>query len=379
MSLSLAEFLDEDDDLFQSFNVKKLDATDAATQEIAELEAQVNELGNFLRTLTQHCADRKTRYAQYLSDLTAQIAKAKAISSTQYERLLATQSDELTSLVAQQRDEINELLASRAGFDASCEEWLRLTSEIESVRVAIEESQLQTQITRVQQEQHELSALRANRVNESQADQSAKAHVLETRLETVLEEVNQLSALQRQQKQQYDIIAQECLSAQETIQRIHSGLLQTLQEEAKKRDATFNSHLDVVRKQLEQEQQRFESEAKIGGAMIEDLHQLRRATRRGYSDQIQAAVTDIRDIEELLKREPWPVSEVEAALSSVAKTQSIERENAALAQRVKRLEAELAEIQAQTVLAKTTLKRATTPAKAESPPRPFVRNPFRYS
>jgi hypothetical protein len=378
MSLSLSEFLDDDDELFQSFNLKKLDATDAATQEVAELEAQVSELGNFLQTLRQHCEDRKSRYSQYLSDLTGQIEKAKTVSATQYERLLGNQAAELASLVAQQRDEINELLARRAGFDASCEEWSRLTAEIDSVRAAIEESQLETQITRVKQEERELSASRANRVTETQADQSAKAHVLETRLEIVREEVNQLSALQRQQTQQYDIIAQECLSAQETIQRIHSGLLQTLQEEAKKRDATFASHLEVVRKQLEQEQQRLEGDAKVGSAMIEDLHQLRRATRRRFSDQIQAAVTDIKDIEDLLKQEPWPASEVEAELSSVAKTQSIERENGALAQRVKRLEAELAEIQAQTALAKSTLKQATS-ASAESSPRRAVRSPYRYS
>jgi hypothetical protein len=370
MSLSLSAFLD-DDDLFQSVHLKKVEVRDTSTEEIAELEAQVAALKDFLQALTHHCEDRRTRYANYLSDLSNQVQKARAVSAADYEALRVEQSSELAALIAGQREEISRLEAQQVGVNENCEHWERLTGELGSVRGGLEVSEIQLQIARTKQEQDELITIQASKETEARLIAEAEAQARTAKLRAVQEEIAGLAALQRQQEKLYSTVVRECVNVQNTIVRVHDGVMRSLAEEAAKRDSIFGTHLEIVRKQLEQEKRRFDNGGKIGKRLIDELRKIKRAAARRCGRQLQIAINGTHAIEEFLERD----SAVEVDnLWSMTCCETAERDNWVLSERVRRLQREIDGVQAQTAFATATVGGARARLKAAS-----LKSLLRYS
>jgi predicted nucleic acid-binding Zn-ribbon protein len=378
MSISLSDFLD-DDNPFDSTDLKKPVIPDLSTGEIDALESQVSELSTFLQSLTRHCEQRKERYTQYLNDLMDQIDRAKSVCEEQYGDLVFQQEAELADLIAVQKNELAQIVIQKTGIDASSAEWEKLTKELESVRTALEESNIRVKITRTQQEQRELAIMRASRRSEAQMKEAARSLVQAGRLEALQEEIAQLAAVQREQRRVYDNVMSECVAAQNTIARVHDGLIETLQEEAGKRGAIFAKHLEIVRKQLAEEERRLENDAKAAQALVAEYTHIQKVTNRRCAKQLQKAVDDINAIEALVNQDVREEENDKGSISSMTKNQTAERENCDLEQQVKYLEAELAALKGQIANATAALKNARTPRPAVSSRSYSAGSPFRFS
>jgi hypothetical protein len=378
MALRLVDSLVEDD-LFGSSLLKRVETGDSATAELGQLEQQLSELTDFLHSLKSHARERTLRYQKEIASFQERIEQEKARYAETLAAEVSQQQREIQELLATQQEELDRLVVQQREVRGVSEDWVKMTSSLTSLADHLDASELQIQLTRAQSEQEELSALQATRFQEDEFRQSRDARVREVQLDLKRDELAELEASQRQQRRHQSHLIAECLQAQEMLAQIHGNLVKRLSEESQKREKSFASHLAMVRGQLEKEQQRHESEIKSSKSLLGELALVRKALSKRCTQQLQAATEDIKQMDRMTKQQNELEDNDPATVSSIIKTEEIERENGILAQKVTALEAELGEIQGQAAMLRQTIQKERSPKWQLPPFDSPLQSTFRYS
>lgn len=251
-----------DDDLSNSVLLTKVKTPDSANLEAAELEEEIAELSTFLTSLKSHAAERKLRHQKELTALGARIEKDKARYAESVEKEVAEQQAEIQGLLAEQEEELQWASVQQQRINADSSNWTQLTADLPALADDLEQSKLQIQVTRARSEQQELSVLQKTQTRDEKMRQSANLQFRQLQLDVERARLMDVGAAEKQQKQQHRDLMSECAQSRDLLAQIHENLIQKLGAESTKREKWFASHLEMVRRQLEKEQERHESEVK---------------------------------------------------------------------------------------------------------------------
>jgi hypothetical protein len=330
-----------DDDLSSSLLLSKVKTPDSANLEVDELEKQVSELSTLLTSLKSHARDRKLRYEKELKALEAKMEKDKTLSAESLKKELVEQQEEIESLLVEQQDELQRASVQQQQLTSESLVWTQMTAGLPDLAEDLEQSELQIQLTRAQSEQEELSVLQETRTRETTIRQSGDLQSLKAKLDVEQQTLAELGVTERQQRQQHNNVLSDCVQCRKLLEQIHENMIQKLSTENKKREQSFTSHLETVRRQLEKERERFENEVKSAKSQLADLQQIKKTISKRCLQQLQAAANDIRQMDRLLQEQRGIDKEDPTATSLLIKSEGIERENLVMTQKVERLEAEL--------------------------------------
>lgn len=333
---------------------KEAAGVDLVIREVNELENQVSDLTDLLRSLTLQAEDRRARYSSDLADLNKQISQLKQKADADLRALAEEQEREYQAVVTRHEENMHGIIRGTQRVDATARGWERTAKGINKLQEDYEMSRVQERVDSLESEMRDEEILRRSRAAERQSEREARRMTQEALFATLHEDMMRIAANGRQQAQQYDILISECLQVQDDMIRAHDACIAAMQKEAEKRQELFEKHLSFVRSVLEKEHERCENDRRNAKEAIEHISALRRDTSRRCSVQIQSAQKDIERINALLKN---PVDENRFS-SSMMKSESLQRENVALSQELQQLEEELERVKGTVLTASTELKRS---------------------
>jgi chromosome segregation ATPase len=340
---------------------------DPTDPDISALEKQVSDLTAYLEALTSHTEARQRHYSADLERLSAEVEAAKSDAAAKSEALLADQERVVQNLISEQMAELNALTSHTQKVDHNCGNWSKIFSEIANVESELEEADVQLQLTRAHSKQEELTLERDSMAKEHALREAALAAALELRVEAVTNELTQLAAEERHLRQQHEIVLADARRSLEGIITIHASGLRKLREGIARQNQALASRLSLAKAQLERERRCVEMEEAAFNASIDSLSKAKRATVKRYTEQLEAGQGQITKLSEVLAAQQSGEAEDEAATrASITKTDALTRENAALEQKVKALEEELAVRRTQVRTATRVLSGARSPTKKEA-------------
>ena len=343
---------------------KEAAGVDAVLKEVNELETQVSDLNDLLRSLKLQAEDRRARYSSDLSDLNKQISTLKQKADADLRALAEAQEREYQDVVTRHEDNLHGIMRGTKGVDSTARGWGKTAKGINDLQEDYEMSRVQERFYSLENEVNEEEILRRSRAAERQSAREARRANQEAMFEMLHEDMMRIAANGRQQAQQYEILIGECLQVREDMVRAHDACIAAMRTEAEKRQELFERHLSFVKQVLEKEHERCENDRKNAKDSIEHISAMRRDTSRRCSVQLQSAQKDIERINALLKN---PVDESRFN-SSMMKSEMLQRENVALSQELQQLEEELERVNGTVLAASSELKRsAKASGSARSP------------
>lgn len=343
--------------------------TDAIVREISELEEQIADVTDLVETLTLQAQDRQNRYNSEISELNAKIEKFKAESEREYKLLVESQDAEYDQAAMFGGSEVDKFVCATNAIDRTCSEWNNLSAHINQLQADIELGAVRRKFDRLQNETINAQILKKSRVVELSIEKEMRRQQQEVDATALHEEILRIGASARQQNKQYDILISECEQVQDSLVRYHKGCLNSLSNEAKKREELFERHLEVLKNRLKAEQEKCENELRRGRDLINNLNTIKRDASRRFEQQLHTTTRDIERINDLLSRQEQTTSDDREMMS---KSETLQRTNAALTRQLHKLEEELERVNTGLESASGELSKSTNTPK-KSPKK------FRYS
>lgn len=364
MSLEI-EDLSDDNFSYPSLSIQR-DHNENDGQEIDNLQSQIDEMSNFLQSVQLHADDRQQRYADAINKLKRNIEDERERLGSALEKQIASQNAEINEILASQENEMNYFLESTKVIEKDSNNWQTISNDLNSLGSNIEKLDLQGSITRVQGESDNLEFTRFAQTENLKITRKDILQNQERKIKLLQDEISRYKTLQRQDDSQFADFLRDNEISQESSEKTQKALVDRMNYEIKQREEIFKAHLNVVQQLIAKEKQKTDQESLITKETLESLLNLKRSTSQKCMKQLSETTRDINRIQQLLEKQNADEEvKVQMTTSSYSKTQSFQRQNAMLKQKISQTASEIELFQNNIKKCSAELKRAQTPRKAD--------------
>jgi chromosome segregation ATPase len=350
-----------------------IEAETILTQKNEELANYQSAIDEAEKTLVKLKAELESKAALFSADAEGSDAGSDSEDDVkELEKVKSAQEAEIQELTAKQEE---ELATMRSRYTASLQEaesWAQAHAEnIYLERVAELES-LKKELEALRNQANE--AALAQTQNRTKLYQQSKSVSIQNaqRIAALESELAELSSLTREELREVRAKIDECLSAVDIRALEHRAEIEKYEREIAQREEQYNTHLQLIAQQYQNEKQRLEQQLVAAGSKNENVrrvlaqlqkhHEMQIETTRRDNERMKATISQAktRDEQSAVDRKSF-VSQIQSTQYACKQVEQeieiVNQEIAELQQENLELQAELQRLEGNAGTKKGTLRR----------------------
>lgn len=275
--------------------------------ELASIQAQVDDTELTLQNIQRSIKDKTERYAIEINDLQEQLAQAKLESQRLLQEQEEQQNNEITDLKLHFNDEVSKIQGLLNRNIQEDNEWMQKRTEINQLG---NETQLNDLLHKMETDKakfQESVTVSAGNEARKKMERISNSIAAESRMRQLETEVADIQSNRRELGNESRLKTEEFNDKLEVRNRDHQILMRKMTNEMNVRTAQYEQHIKSLQSRLTREKQQCEFELRAATDKCENLQKMYQTITKRGSQQLLSITKDIermkRSLDEAQKGE----------------------------------------------------------------------------